>query len=136
MHFVVQKNCAELIYFLLVMKCYLRIVYTFYFVCIQFIIQPDGEFPTEVNMSISLYVFNSSMWTRLTHRAYGCLRLIIPHYYYYYFIYRCNNQTERQDGDSAQWNHINKNIEEIHNVSQTHHDWHYVYIYIYIYIYL
>ena len=48
MHTMVQINCALLIYYLLVMKwCYFKIVCTVYFVYIQCIIQPDGEFPDE-----------------------------------------------------------------------------------------
>ena len=55
---MVQINCAELIYFQLVMKCcYFRIVYTFYLVYIQCIIQPDAEYSTDENMSTSLRLY-------------------------------------------------------------------------------
>ena len=61
MHTMVQINCAELIYFLLVMKwCYFKIVYSFYIVYIQCIIQPDGEYPTDKNWSTGLAEFKVS----------------------------------------------------------------------------
>ena len=56
---MVQINCAELIYFLLVMKwCYFKIVSIFYFVSIQCIIQPDDEhiLYTDKNWSTGIYV--------------------------------------------------------------------------------